>query len=75
MGWVEKMIESYLQITCDGCGVVEPDSVPYTTYKVFRQEMRKYGWRNYGKLDYCSICVANSKATDHYSIFEKDCIT
>ena len=64
------MIEAYLQITCDGCGNVEPDGVPNTTYKALRQEMRGYGWCSYGQLDYCSKCVANEKAKRRYSIFE-----
>lgn len=63
------MIESFLQIICDGCGETESDDVANSTYKALRKEMEKYGWRNYGKLDYCRICVDIGKAEQQYSMF------
>ena len=57
------MIERWLQITCDGCGDTEPATVMDITTKEFRSECKKkYGWKNYGKLDYCPKCIENGKA-------------
>jgi len=64
------MIESYLQISCDGCGAVESDDVPNTTRKEFRQEMKTYGWRNYSKLDYCKKCRYNGTVAQRHSLFQ-----
>jgi hypothetical protein len=63
------MIESYLQVTCDGCGYVESADEPGQKAKVFRGTMKILGWRNHGRFDYCPQCVKNGKAARRYSMF------
>lgn len=65
------MIEQYLQITCDNCGDVNPSDTPNITAAKFRFEMKKYGWRNYGKLDYCRKCV-KLVISEKRSLFTQD---
>ncbi len=56
------MIESWLQITCNGCeGTTEQASEPNITYAAFRAEMAGYGWRSVGALDYCRYCVMTGR--------------
>lgn len=55
------MIEEVFQYTCDGCG--ETDFNPYQqTERELRAYLLEHGWKRYGHLDYCPLCVANGKA-------------
>ncbi|NHR04407.1 hypothetical protein HA052_04280 [Chromobacterium haemolyticum] len=56
------MIETWAQYTCDGCGVTEYTGAANETRKQVRAELRKYGWRAYGRLDYCRECVKKGNA-------------
>ncbi|CAM3650145.1 hypothetical protein [Bordetella flabilis] len=56
------MIETWKQYTCDGCGETEHYPTPNATNADVRQYMRRYGWQNHGRLDYCSKCVKNGNA-------------
>lgn len=56
------MIESYLQITCDNCGEVDPSDIPNITMAEFRKSLHKYGWVKIGGKDYCQNCRPPNKA-------------
>lgn len=57
------MIETSLQITCDGCGETEMHHEMDVTRQSVRAYLKlHYGWRSYGKLDYCRACVNNGEA-------------
>lgn len=60
------MVESYLQITCDGCGDTQSSDIPNMTREKFRKELRRFGWRNYGRFDYCGC----AKSKRGYSMFD-----
>lgn len=51
------MIEKWLQYTCDGCGETDSSGDPNESAKDVRARIKEYGWRNYGRLDYCKSCV------------------
>lgn len=64
------MIEKWLQYTCDGCGETEQSGTPNITAKEIRAELYSgYGWRNYGKLDYCPYCVEKGNAKNRVEEF------
>lgn len=65
------MIEKWLQYTCDGCGNTEASGDSNATAKEVRQEIRKFGWRNYGRLDYCKDCVESGLAKERAEGFAK----
>lgn len=63
------MVESYLEISCDGCGDLDSSDASNITQKEFRKSLRRYGWRSYGTLDYCRKCVDSGVAAEKQSIF------
>lgn len=63
------MIEKWLQYTCDGCGETEQSADPNATAKAVRQEIRKFGWKNHGRLDYCKSCVELGLAAERVEGF------
>lgn len=63
------MIETHIQITCDGCGETEVCDIANTSKTAFRVEMKKYSWRNYGNLDYCGDCVKKGRLERKESMF------
>lgn len=57
------MIESSLQITCDGCGETEVHHEMDVTRQSVRDYLKlHYGWRNHGRLDYCRSCAISGAA-------------
>jgi hypothetical protein len=71
----DGMIESWLQVSCDGCDDDDADgftSIPNTTRKEYKAELRERGWRSYGSLDYCPKCVKLGKHKLKTSIFDSD---
>jgi hypothetical protein len=65
------MIESWLQVSCDGCDATVAAGLSNMTRAEFRAEMRKYGWRSAPDgLDYCAKCVAEGKARERKSIYK-----
>jgi hypothetical protein len=69
------MIESWLQISCDGCDddhSVDFASIPNTTRKDYRAGLKENGWRSIGNLDYCPTCVKLGKHKLKKSIFDSD---
>lgn len=63
------MIEKWLQYHCDGCGDTDQHLVPNESAKQARQEMKKRGWKNYGRLDYCKSCVECGNAAERVEGF------
>lgn len=68
------MIEVWLQITCNGCGMTDNAPLPNTTKAEYRAGMSKqYGWRKApGGLDYCGACVKSGKAARRVDNFGMD---
>jgi hypothetical protein len=57
------MLETSIQYTCDGCGETEVYFQTNVTKATVREALKlTYGWRFYGKLDYCKKCVENGNA-------------
>lgn len=56
------MLESWIQCTCEGCGETEFWPFASETKRTVRAALRKAGWRSYGVLDYCPVCVLNGNA-------------
>jgi hypothetical protein len=55
------MIEMWPQYTCNGCG--ETDTLGCEqSRKEIREWLATFGWKHYGRFDYCKECVANGKA-------------
>jgi len=64
------MIEKWIQYTCDGCGETESDGDPNVSAKDVRARIKKdYGWRKYGRLDYCPDCVHKGLAAERVEGF------
>lgn len=64
------MIESWLQVSCDGCeDSTSFDTSPNTTRSDYRAELRRTGWRSYGALDYCPRCVKLGRHKSRGSIY------
>lgn len=58
----DEMLESWIQWTCDGCGITEVwDTVNVPKYFV-RKKLKESGWQNFGSLDYCPKCVQKGHA-------------
>jgi len=52
------MIESWLQVSCDGCGVTFLSPVPDLKRAEFRADYHRYGWKTLNQdRDYCKACV------------------
>ena len=69
------MIETWLQVSCDGCD--DDDTTFYTempnsTRAEFREYLKERGWRCYGSLDYCPKCVKRGKHVARKSIYGSD---
>lgn len=70
------MIESWLQITCDGCGD-SPEGEKWTHYcpmpnvtrADFRASLKAKGWRSVGQHDYCPECVKRGTHRAGKSVF------
>lgn len=71
------MIETWLQVSCDGCDDDDATSfapLPNTTRAEFRKELHSIGWKSFGTLDYCPRCVASKKHLKRRSIFDAESI-
>lgn len=69
------MIESWLQISCDGCDTEDSTAtagMPNLTRLEYRKQMQDYGWRSYGALDYCRSCVEKGRHIERKSIYDSD---
>jgi hypothetical protein len=64
------MMERWLQITCDGCGETECNTMPNETVDSFRREMRVSGWRKTGRFDFCGRCRREPSIDKNLSIFD-----
>lgn len=56
------MLEVWIQWTCNGCGETENTATPNLTRGEVREHLKEGGWRSYGTLDYCPVCVRNGNA-------------
>lgn len=73
------MIESWLQVSCDGCGDSPRGEqrthfhpMPNTTRGEFRADLKASGWRSVGAKDYCPDCVDEGKHRAGTSVFEPE---
>jgi len=56
------MLETWIQWTCDGCGVTEMHSQSDVAKGQVRASLKSGGWRSHGRLDYCLRCVKSGAA-------------
>lgn len=61
------MIETWLQYTCDSCGMTEYTDGPGYTKTRLKTELKESGWKNYRDLDYCPKCVQKGHAKSRKS--------
>lgn len=64
------MQEPITCITCDGCGLTVDET--FGTAKKVRQQLKQYGWVNYGVLDYCQYCSDSVRAKERKSMFNDE---
>jgi len=65
------VIEKWLQYTCDGCGETEQSGDPNESARDVRARIKEqYGWRNFGRLDYCPECVKRGLAAQRAEGFD-----
>ena len=70
------MLESWLQISCNGCGSTSMAEESNITRSEYRKRMRAYGWRQAsGDRDYCRDCVATDQLKNGTDVYNETSIT
>jgi len=64
------MIESFLQVSCDGCGNTEQGGESNQTRANLALDLRDRGWLVVRRLHYCPDCVRIKAHVGHQSIFD-----